>query len=157
MGVTMSHEEAWEFIASGHTGILITLRLDGSPVAVPVWFTVLGEAVYLTTLEASAKVRHIRRDPRVSFLIEAGKAWAELRAVLISGTATIVQDPATVVRVVAQVAEKYASFSIPDEAPAATRRYYSAKTACLRIDPDRPLLSWDNCKLMRPRSAQTSA
>ena len=40
MGISMSDDEAWHFIEQGHTGILTTLRRDGWPVALPLWFPV---------------------------------------------------------------------------------------------------------------------
>ena len=40
MSVRMTSDEAWEFVAAAHTGILTTLRADGFPISLPVWFIV---------------------------------------------------------------------------------------------------------------------
>src|SRR5579862_2744345 len=87
VSVRMDDAEALAFIEAAHTGILATVRADGSPALSPLWFVVLDATVVLRTLAASAKVRHIRRDPRVSFLVESGLAWQELKATIIYGTA----------------------------------------------------------------------
>ena len=36
---------AWAALAAAHTGILTTLRADGTPVPTPVWFLVEGRTV----------------------------------------------------------------------------------------------------------------
>jgi PPOX class probable F420-dependent enzyme len=50
-------------------GVLGTLRRDGSPHVVPVWYRYDGEAVYVWTTEERAWVRHILGDDRVSFTV----------------------------------------------------------------------------------------
>ncbi|MGH7336515.1 MAG: pyridoxamine 5'-phosphate oxidase family protein, partial [Myxococcota bacterium] len=79
MGVRLTDEEVWEFLATAHTGILTTLRRDGTPIALPMWFVALDRAVYLRTLVGSKKMARIRRDPRVGFVAESGLRWAELK------------------------------------------------------------------------------
>lgn len=44
---------------------LTTFRRDGSAVATPVWFAEVGEGLVARTDARSAKVRRLRRDPRV--------------------------------------------------------------------------------------------
>ncbi|MGH9137555.1 MAG: pyridoxamine 5'-phosphate oxidase family protein [Acidimicrobiales bacterium] len=41
MGVRLTDDEAWAFLENGHIGILTSLRRDGWPVSLPVWFVVL--------------------------------------------------------------------------------------------------------------------
>ena len=42
MGVRLTSDEAWAFVEHAHTGIFTTLRRDGQPVALPVWFATVG-------------------------------------------------------------------------------------------------------------------
>jgi PPOX class probable F420-dependent enzyme len=46
--------------------LLTTLRKDGSAVPTPMWFALKGETVYMSTRGASAKVKRLRREPRVT-------------------------------------------------------------------------------------------
>jgi len=48
---------------------LATFRRDGSKAAVPVWFALDGEALYVFTEAASYKVKRLRRNPRIEFAI----------------------------------------------------------------------------------------
>jgi len=123
MGVRLSEEEAWEAIAAAHTGVLTTLRADGTPVALPVWFVALDRAIYVSTPARAKKVARVRNDPRASFLVESGERWAELRAVHLSGAVAVVDDRAMVDAVAAALDVKYAAFRTASAAmPCGTRR-----------------------------------
>lgn len=99
VSVRLSREEAWDRIASAHTGIVTTLRRDGMPIATPMWFCVVDGAVHFRTPAAAKKTARLRRDPRVSFLVEGGERWAGLWAVHLAGVARFVDDEATLARV----------------------------------------------------------
>ena len=134
-------------LADAHTGILTTLRADGTPVPTPVWFVVEGKAVLVAGPAATVKVARVRADPRVSFLVESGHRWDELRAVRVDGTAEVVDSPDWVA-LDAAFDEKYGAFRTPraEMAPSAQRRYDAARVL-VRVVPSRRLVSWDNSRL----------
>ena len=92
MGVSMSEDESWAFLARGHTGILTTLRRDGWPVALPVWFAVDDRCVYVGTPSQTRKLARIAHDDRGSFLVETGHEWAELAAVHLPVRALVLDE-----------------------------------------------------------------
>ncbi|MBI1814822.1 MAG: TIGR03618 family F420-dependent PPOX class oxidoreductase [Deltaproteobacteria bacterium] len=146
--VRLSTDEAWQLVAESHTGIFVTLRADGVPIATPMWFAVLDRQIYVQTPKQSKKVARLRRDPRVSFLVESGERWAELRAVHITGQAEFVDDPTTHARVAAEMERKYTRFRTGRAAmPDATRRHYETPFVLIRVAPDEHIISWDNRKL----------
>ncbi len=149
MGVRLTADEAWRVLEAAHTGILTTLRADGMPIALPVWFVALDRRIYLGTPSNTKKVARLRRDRRASFLVESGERWAELRAVHLTGHARFVTDPELTGRVNERFAAKYASFATPRAAmPEATRRHYEAgKRMLIEITADERILSWDNARL----------
>jgi nitroimidazol reductase NimA-like FMN-containing flavoprotein (pyridoxamine 5'-phosphate oxidase superfamily) len=148
MRVRLSVDEAWAVIEASHTGIFTSLRRDGVPVALPLWFVVLDRRVYVTGPARAKRVARIRRDPRVSFLVESGERWTELRAVHLTGRARIVTEPDLCSRVAAALDAKYRAFRTPRTAmPAATRAHYEVAFATIEIAPDAHLLSWDNARL----------
>jgi PPOX class probable F420-dependent enzyme len=150
VGVALEDDELWQFVAAGHTGILTTLRADGWPLALPVWFVAHERRVYVRTPAGTRKVGHIQRDPRVCFTVEAGLAWAELRAVVLTGRGHVVADGEERDRALDKISEKYDGFGVPvDEVPAATIAHYDTDSAIIRIDPEAHHLSWDNRKLRR--------
>jgi PPOX class probable F420-dependent enzyme len=148
MGVGFDDDELWRFLEDSHTGILTTLRADGWPVALPVWFTTHDNRIYVQTPARTRKVAHVRRDPRVCFTAEAGVAWAELRAVVLTGQAEVVPDGEERDLAMGRISEKYGGFGIPEtEVPAVTVRHYDTPAAVIRIEPDSRPMSWDNRKL----------
>lgn len=154
MGVKLDDEEAWAFLERGHTGILTTLRADGWPVSLPVWYVVEGGAVYVRTPTRSKKVARVAQDGRVSFLVEGGLAWRELTAVVVTGRAELLDDDPTGERIGRMLRSKYEEYRMSTEGlPDATRRHYSVPQSVIRIVPTEPLITWDNRKI-RPRGGE---
>ena len=147
MGVRLSEDEAWQFLAEGHTAILTTLRRDGWPVSLPLWYVVDERVVYVATPEASKKVARIRNDDRACLLVERGQAWVELAAVELPVRATILGPGPESDRANARFATKYEAFRpAASRMPDATQSHYRGQ-AVIRLDPAGPLLSWDNARI----------
>ena len=150
MGISMSDDEAWDFIEKGHTGILTTLRRDGWPVALPLWFAVHDRRIYLGTPSQSMKLKRISHDDRGSFLVETGERWAELAAVHVPVRATVLDpeaDADEVGRAGRLFAEKYAASRTSSKAmPEATSKRYRSQRI-IRLDPAGPPISWDNARI----------
>ena len=148
MGVRLTEDEAWAELAAAHTGILTTLRRDGRPVPLPVWFVALDRKIYVRTPERTHKVEHVRHDPRATFLVERGERWAELCAVMVHADVELLDADAERDAVEAAITEKYASFRTDDtKLPDATRQHYAVESAVLRLTPVGRLVTWDNSKL----------
>jgi nitroimidazol reductase NimA-like FMN-containing flavoprotein (pyridoxamine 5'-phosphate oxidase superfamily) len=146
--VRMSEEEIWEFLREGHTGILATLRSDGVPIMMPIWYAVIDRCVYVNT--RGKKLTRVRNDARASFLVEEGKRWAELRAVHLTGTAEIIDpSPELAESIRTEMDRKYASYRTDrSRMPEATRgAYQEAASATVRLTPDARVLNWDNRNL----------
>jgi PPOX class probable F420-dependent enzyme len=144
----MTSEEAWARIDSAHTGIITSLRRDGMPIALPMWFCVVDAAVHFRTLARSKKAARLRHDPRVSFLVEGGERWAELWAVHLAGTAVFVDDDETHEKVQAALTAKYSSFRTDRSKMAdTTRTHYEQEHVFVRIDAEERIVSWENAKL----------
>lgn len=146
--VRMSRDEAWQVLADAHTGILTTLRRDGRPVALPVWFVALDGRVFVSGPVHTKKFARIRNDSRTSFLVESGQRWSELRGVHLSGHARVVDDAVLLARVRAALDAKYSEYRTPRAAmPDATRERYETEATTVEIVPDERVLSWDNARL----------
>lgn len=60
-----------EFLQQTHIGVLATLRADGRPYTVPIWWLWDGEAFWITGTTSRVWCRQLQRDPRASLCIEA--------------------------------------------------------------------------------------
>jgi len=67
----MTKEECMQFLRGPvRTGKLATVRKDGQPLVVPVWYDLEGETVVFMTAQDSIKAKNMRRDPRVSLCVD---------------------------------------------------------------------------------------
>ena len=74
---------------------LTTVRADGQPQSVPVWFLWDGESFLIYSQPGRQKLRNIGRNPRVGLNLNSNARGGEV--VRVEGTARIVEDapPAT--------------------------------------------------------------
>lgn len=89
--ITMSPAEIDEFLRGRHSMTMCTLNADGSVHAVAMWYGFLEGEIGFETKRKSQKVKNLRRDPRITVLVEDGEEYNELRGVSISGTAEIIE------------------------------------------------------------------
>ena len=57
------------FLADRRYAILTTLRPDGSPVSVPVWYEWDGRVVRMFAYETGGKLKRLANDPRATVLV----------------------------------------------------------------------------------------
>lgn len=147
MSIRLSEDEAWDYVSSAVTGVLTTLRRDGFPVPLPVWFVVIDRGIYLRTPITSKKVRRVEHDGRAAFLVEGGERWTELKAVSMVGRAVVVADVELREMAARLLREKYQSRRVRREnLPSAAVKHYATGEAIIGFTPDR-LLSWDNARV----------
>ena len=152
--IRLTDDEVWATLARAHTGVLTSLRRDGMPISLPVWFAAFDHRIYVSGPAHTKKFARIRRDARVSFLVESGERWVDLLGVHLTGTARIVDDAALLARVAAALDAKYSAYRTPrDEMPGATRANYEVERTTIEITPDDRVLSWENTRLFTPDPA----
>jgi len=145
--IVMTDEEITDFVARSRTGTMATIGLDGQPHLVAMWYGVLDGEIWIETKVKSQKVVNLRRNPRVSFLIEDGMTYDSLRGVSFEGVAEILDDPDTIFKVGVSVWERYNGPYTDDLKPAIDMMMN--KRVAVRIVTDR-IRSWDHGKLGLP-------
>lgn len=147
MSVEMSPDELDAFLRQQHTATLITLNKDGTPLPTPLWYVNKGPIIYVSTMTTTQKAKNILRDPRVAVLVEDGKHYLELRAVVIKGRAEVIEESEEMNWVRDQMSKKYAAFRPNMQTmPRATRHHYANPRLVIKIIPDK-IRSWNNAKL----------
>ena len=146
--VRLSDDEAWAVIEAAHTGIFTSLRRDGWPISLPVWFAVHDRRVYVSGPARARRVGRVRRDERAAFLVESGERWAELVGVALTGRAGIVTEPDLLALVAEALDAKYSAFrTARADMPDGTRAHYEVEVATIELTPAARILSWDNSRL----------
>jgi PPOX class probable F420-dependent enzyme len=141
--IQMSEDERRKFVRESKTIILCSNGPGGYPHPMPMWFTLDGDVVQMTTYARSQKVLNLERDPRVSMLVEAGEQYQELRGVLMYGRAELVRD---VERVIDTLLAASGQGSAADPAVRQAMRANASKRVLIRVRPER-VVSWDHAKL----------
>lgn len=145
--IVMSEAEIADFVTRSRTGTLATIGRDGQPHLTAMWYGVVDGEIWLETKAKSQKAVNLRRDPRVSFLIEDGDAYDTLCGVSFEGVAEIVDDPDAVFRVGVSVWERYTGPYTGDVKPMVDQMMH--KRIVVRI-VTRRTRSWDHRKLGLP-------
>jgi PPOX class probable F420-dependent enzyme len=70
--MTILNDAARATVTAGHIAHLATLNADGSPQLSAVWIGLDGAEIVSGHLDDRAKLRNVRRDPRVSLSLETG-------------------------------------------------------------------------------------
>jgi PPOX class probable F420-dependent enzyme len=114
----MTRAEAVEFLGAGtRTGKLATVRPDGRPHVVPVWFVVEGDEVVFTTWHETVKCRNLRRDGRAALTVDLEEP--PYAFVTVEGDIQISDDPDELVEAATRIAARYMG---PDRAEEFGRR-----------------------------------
>jgi PPOX class probable F420-dependent enzyme len=145
--IVMSDAEIDQFVARSRAGTLATVGPDGQPHLTAMWFGVVDGEIWFETKAKSQKAVNLRRDPRVTFLLEGGQTYDTLRGVSFEGTAEIVDDPDTIFRVGISVWERY-NGPYSDELKSAVEMMMNKRVG-VRLVVHRTR-SWDHRKLGLP-------
>lgn len=145
--ILMSDAEIVDFVARSRTGTMATIGLEGQPHLVAMWYGVVDGDIWLETKVKSQKVVNLRRNPRVSFMIEGGMTYDSLVGVSFEGEAEIHDDPDTIFKVGVSVWERYNGPYTEDLKPAVDMMMN--KRVAVRIAAHR-VRSWDHGKLGLP-------
>lgn len=79
--------KAEAFLKGIYFGKIATIRKDGSPHVTPIWYLLDGGKLIVNTTTDRVKYWNIKRDPRVSFLVDDGYPY-----IMIQGKARIATE-----------------------------------------------------------------
>ncbi len=102
----MTVEQYRRFLSSRtRTAKVATVRADGRPHVVPVWFVLDDDSLVFTTGKSSAKGRNLLRNPRVMVCVD--DETMPYAMVAIEGTATLSEDPEALLDWATRIARRY--------------------------------------------------
>jgi PPOX class probable F420-dependent enzyme len=64
-----------EKLAQPNPAVITTLRSDGHPVSVATWYLVDGDRILVNMDDTRVRMKHLRRDPRVSLTVLDKDSW----------------------------------------------------------------------------------
>ncbi|HYS41970.1 MAG TPA: PPOX class F420-dependent oxidoreductase [Pseudonocardiaceae bacterium] len=142
--IRMTDAEIAEFVAGSRTTTLATNGPTGMPHLVAMWYAVLDGDIWFETKAKSQKVVNLRRDDRVTCLIEDGRTYDVLRGVSIEGHGVLSDDVDDILRVGISVWERYYGPYTDEQKPLVDQ--LMNKRVVVHVRPTR-VRSWDHRKL----------
>lgn len=142
--IVMSDEEVEQFLAGARSMTLATVGPDGQPHLVAMWFAIIDGEICFETKAKSQKAVNLRRNPKVSCLVEDGATYEELRGVALEGTAEVVEDGDLLWRVGVNIWERYYGEYSEEVKPFIEAMLN--KRVAVRLKTERKR-SWDHTKL----------
>jgi len=145
--IVMSHDEIVGFLHQQRSATVATHGPQGQIHLVGMWYAVRDNTVWIETKAKAQKVVNLRRDPRMSFLVEAGNTYDQLRGVAMEGTGVIIEDADVVWDVCVDIFNRYNGEYSEEMKPFV--EFMAKNRVVVRLDVDR-VRSWDHRKLGMP-------
>jgi PPOX class probable F420-dependent enzyme len=142
--IKMTGAEVDAFLSERRTLSMCTINRDGTIHAVAMWYGFLEGSVAVETKAKSQKVQNLRRDPRMTCLVEAGTTYETLRGVELVGRAEIVEDPERMWELGVSVFERYTGPYTEAMKPFVEAMLH--KRVVVKLDVERTV-TWDHRKL----------
>jgi hypothetical protein len=148
--IQMTPDEIRRFIDSKKTMTIVSNGVGGFPHPMPMWFARdPDDSIRMATYRTSQKIKNIQRDPRVTLLCESGVDYAELKGVVMYGSAELIDDFTLAVDTLLRAGGR--GEGLPKD-PAAAKQIQEAmrknaeKRYVIRVKPQK-IVSWDHAKL----------
>lgn len=142
--IRMTDDEIVEFIAQQRTATFATIGPSRQPHLVAMWYALIDGQLWFETKAKAQKVQNLRRDPRITCMVEAGHTYDTLRGVALEGRGVIVDDAEALWQVGVSVWERYTGPYTDDARPFIETMLN--KRVAIRVDVER-VRSWDHRKL----------
>jgi PPOX class probable F420-dependent enzyme len=146
--IALSETEIAEFLRSGRNLQVATLGPNGYPHLTTLWYVIVDGQIAFRSFRKSQRVANLRRDPRLTVLVEVGDSMVNLRGVMIQGRAQLVDDRDLVLRLYAEVTEKYEGVHVEPEGRDAIFGAWADKNIAVLVEPER-VATWDHTKWVR--------
>lgn len=142
--IRMTDDEIRAFLEEQRTLQVATIDHDGYPHLVAMWYVLLNDEITFWTYAKSQKAINLRRDPRLTCLVETGEQYNELRGVQIKGRAVINENREFVQKVGEAIWERYTGPLNESTQPMVIAQ--AAKRVVVTVKPVE-IVSWDHRKL----------
>jgi PPOX class probable F420-dependent enzyme len=143
--IKMSGDEVQAFLEEQRTMSIATIGRDGRPHVVAMWYAFLDGVPSFWTFAKSQKVANLRRDARITCMVEAGDTYDQLRGVELVARAEIIDDVAEVQRFGVAEFERYQNMKVTQALMPQVQRMAN-KRVVVKIHTER-IVSWDHRKL----------
>ena len=140
----MTADEVTTFLQEQKVLNVATNGPTGHPHVVAMWYVLIEGRPAFWTFGKSQKVMNLRRDPKITALVESGESYDQLRGVELVGTGQLIEDDESILDIGVRVSTKYQGE--PSDAARSFISQQAQKRIGVIIDVER-VVSWDHTKL----------
>lgn len=144
--ISMTDDEVRGYLEAQRILNVATIGPSGHPHLVAMWYAFVDGQLSFWTFAKSQKIINLRRDPKLTGLVESGERYDELRGVELIGTGRIVEDEAAVLAIGKAVAVRYNGPGAVSEAALPFLEAQARKRLGVVFEIDH-MVSWDHTKL----------
>ena len=144
--IMMTDDEVQAYLDSERILNVATIGLTGHPHLVAMWFALIDRQPVFWTYGKSQKIANLRRDSKMTGLIESGTAYDQLRGVELRGRGTIIDDYEAILEIGKAVGVKYNGPAALDDAALPFLEAQATKRVGVVFEVDH-IVSWDHTKL----------
>jgi len=142
--IQLSDDEITDFVNQSRNATMATVSAEGHPHLVAMWYAVIDGQLWFETKAKSQKAVNLRRDDRISVLIESGNTYDSLKGVSFEGRGVVVDDADALWAVGVSIWERYTGPYTEEMRPFV--EIMLNKRIAVRVDVERTR-SWDHKKL----------
>ncbi|MSY08538.1 MAG: pyridoxamine 5'-phosphate oxidase [Actinobacteria bacterium] len=144
--ISMTDSEIAAYLEEQTILNIASIGPTGHPHMVAMWYVVMDEKVTFWTFGKSQKIVNLRRDKKITGLVESGDTYDQLKGLELVGSATIVEDYDTVLAIGKAVGLKYNGDGAISDAALPFLEAQAKKRLGIQINVEQ-IVSWDHTKI----------
>jgi PPOX class probable F420-dependent enzyme len=147
--VRLTDEELAAFLEDNMKVQVATIGPDGAPHLTTLFYVMVDGRMFFWTYGRSQKIQNLRRDPRITCLVEDGEDYFELRGATITGKAELLEDYEQLKDLGGRVARRMAGGADLGDFGDQIVAKQAEKRVGVFVDPVK-IASWDHRKMTAP-------
>jgi general stress protein 26 len=144
--ITMTDDEVQAYLESERVLNVATIGPTGHPHLVAMWYAMVDGNAVFWTFSKSQKILNLRRDSKMTGLVESGDTYDQLRGVELRGRGSIVDDYDEILEIGKAVGVKYNGQSALGDAALPFLEAQATKRLGVIFEIAH-IASWDHTKL----------
>lgn len=144
--IAMSDDEVWQYLAAARVLNVATIGPSGHPHLVAMWYALIDGKVQFWTFAKSQKIVNLRRDPKMTGLVESGDTYDELKGVELVGSGRIIDDYARIIRLGRELALRHNGPAALADELVPFIEAQARKRLAVEFEVER-VVSWDHSKI----------
>lgn len=143
--ISMTEDEIAALLEGGRSLQVATNGADGYPHLTTLWYHLVDGLIVFRSFTKSQRIVNLKRDSRITVLVETGDSYDQLRGVMIQGRADLDDDPDRVMGTYLGVTRRMQGSDVTPETMDLMFGRFRDKNTVATVRPER-VISWDHRK-----------